>query len=52
MAALRGRNDNEGMTDFLILIGVATGFIGLVGGVLWGIAAMTGGSGREELPRR
>lgn len=40
------------MEGFVLLIGAAIGFIGLLGGVLLAVAAMTGGAGQEERRRR
>jgi len=36
----------------VLLIGAVIGFIGLVGGIVVAIAAMTGGAGPEERQRR
>lgn len=40
------------MTEFFTLAGIVTAFLAIVAGMLWGIAAMTGGAGPQERRRR
>ena len=39
------------MGELINLLGILTAFVGLVAGMLWGIAAFTGGAGPEERRR-
>ena len=36
------------MGELINLLGIVTAFLGLIAGMLWGIAAVTGGAGPEE----
>ena len=51
MAPLGQGYDHPRMDGLLLLVGGAIGFIGLLGGVLLAVAAMTGGAGPDERRR-
>ncbi len=36
------------MSEIFTLAGIVTAFLGVVAGMLWGIAAMTGGAGEKR----
>ncbi len=38
------------MSELLTLTAIVTAFVGVVAGMLWGIAAMTGGAGDDAQP--
>ena len=40
------------MSELFTLAGIVTAFLGVVAGMLWGIAAVTGGAGPQGRRRR
>ena len=51
MVPLHASTDHRPMEELAVLLGVTVAFTGALGGVLWAIAAMTGGSGEEPRSR-
>ena len=48
MAQRPRTDDDAGMEGLAPVVVIVVGFAGVVGGVLWAIAAMTGGAGEQR----